>query len=200
MHLSKVHVDWSIARNPYELHRAVWSVFPGHEDDRRGFLFRVEVEQPGLASTLLVQSEWEPEAPATNIRVLASRPYLPKLSVGQLLRFRLTGNPIKTIPDVRRRLNRKGEVKSCRVPLIQEESQFGWLGRKLHDAAHVQTAVINKIQPLYFRKSSRAGKIMAVTFDGLLQVTNPNLLWQLMQSGIGPAKGFGCGLLSLAHA
>jgi CRISPR system Cascade subunit CasE len=50
---------------------------------------------------------------------------------------------------------------------------------------------------LYFRKDGEAGKIVAVTFDGLLRVVDPALLWQQMQQGIGPAKSFGCGLLSI---
>jgi CRISPR system Cascade subunit CasE len=200
MYLSKVHVAWSKARNPYELHRALWMLFPGHESDPRGFLFRVELERQGTGSELLVQSEWAPENQASEVRVLATRTYLPKLRRGQPLRFRLTSNPVKTIKDEKGRRNTKGEVKSCRVPLIKEDQQLDWLNRKLHEAARLETAVVHMVQPLYFRKGGGAGKVVAVTFDGLLQVVDPDQLWQRMQTGIGPAKGFGCGLLSIAKA
>lgn len=200
MYLSKVYVLWAKARNPYELHRAVWRLFPGHEKDERGFLFRVETERRGGGTELLVQSEWAPEHQSDEVRVLATRRYLPTLRQGQPLRFRLVSNPIKTIKDEKGRRNEKGEVKSCRVPLIREDEQLDWLNRKLQAAAYLETAVVHAIKPLYFRKGGRAGKVVAVTFDGLLTVTDPEQLWQRMQNGIGPAKGFGCGLLSIARA
>ena len=116
------------------------------------------------------------------------------------MRFRLTGNPIKTIKDDTGRQNARGAVKSCRVPLILEEQQLQWLHRKLHNAAGIEAAVIHAQRPLYFRKDGKAGKIVTVTFDGLIRVLDPELLWLQMQHGIGPAKSFGCGLLSVMQA
>jgi CRISPR system Cascade subunit CasE len=40
----------------------------------------------------------------------------------------------------------------------------------------------------------------SVDFDGVLSVTDPALFAEAVASGIGPAKGFGFGLLSLARA
>jgi CRISPR-associated protein Cas6/Cse3/CasE subtype I-E len=37
-----------------------------------------------------------------------------------------------------------------------------------------------------------------VQFDGYLQVIDPDKLLTALRQGIGPAKAFGCGLLSLA--
>jgi len=39
-----------------------------------------------------------------------------------------------------------------------------------------------------------------VRYEGLLQVTDPHLLVEAVRAGIGSAKGFGFGLLSLAPA
>ena len=200
MYLSKVLVERRRVHNPYELHRALWTLFPGHEHDVRGFLFRVEAERPGSATELLLQSAWQPEPQSAEVRVVATRPYQLHLRQGQALRFRLTGNPIKTIKDDTGRQNAKGVVKSCRVPLVVEEQQLQWLHRKLHNAASIEAAVIHAQRPLYFRKDGKAGKIVTVTFDGLLRVLDPELLWLQMQHGIGPAKSFGCGLLSVMQA
>jgi len=41
-------------------------------------------------------------------------------------------------------------------------------------------------------------KIPCVRYDGFLQVSDPAAFEHGLQMGIGPAKGFGCGLLSLA--
>jgi len=45
-----------------------------------------------------------------------------------------------------------------------------------------------------------AGKIQSVGFQGILQVAKPTILKEIIINGIGPAKAFGCGLLSLAKA
>ena len=42
--------------------------------------------------------------------------------------------------------------------------------------------------------------LLAVRFDGVLQVTDPDQLVEAVRHGIGSAKGFGFGLLSLAPA
>lgn len=37
-----------------------------------------------------------------------------------------------------------------------------------------------------------------VTYNGILQVTDPAALRRALTGGIGPAKAYGCGLLTLA--
>lgn len=49
--------------------------------------------------------------------------------------------------------------------------------------------------PTYFRKGNRGGKLVTVTFEGVLNVTDPAHLIRLLENGVGPAKAFGCGLL-----
>ena len=48
--------------------------------------------------------------------------------------------------------------------------------------------------------SARRAIEFGVRFNGLLQVTDPEKLMQAVRNGIGPAKAFGFGLLSLARA
>jgi CRISPR system Cascade subunit CasE len=149
---------------------------------------------------LLLQSAWQPELQGAEVRVVATRPYQLRLTQGLALWFGLTGDPIKTIQDGTGRQNARGAVKSCRVPLIIEEQQLQGLHRKLHNAASIDTAVIHVQRLLYFHKDGNAGKIVTVTFNGLLRVLDSSLLWLQMQHGIGPAKSFGCGLLSVMQA
>ncbi|MEV5086000.1 type I-E CRISPR-associated protein Cas6/Cse3/CasE, partial [Streptomyces sp. NPDC056159] len=40
--------------------------------------------------------------------------------------------------------------------------------------------------------------LVTVTFDGRLEVTDPQLLRRALTQGIGKAKAYGCGLLTLA--
>lgn len=199
MYLSKVWINWHWAKDPYQLHRAIWQLFPGRPDDQRDFLFRVEDVQPGRGAAVLLQSQQAPES-ADVANVLASKDYSLPLVQGVRLRFRLRGNPIKSIKDNRQRLNAKGEIKSCRVPLIHEEEQLQWLARKLEVAAQLETARVVEEQPLYFRKSDTGGKIKPVCFEGILVVKDTEQFKGLIEQGIGPAKAMGCGMLSIAPA
>ncbi|MGC5410083.1 type I-E CRISPR-associated protein Cas6/Cse3/CasE, partial [Streptomyces sp. DT225] len=49
-------------------------------------------------------------------------------------------------------------------------------------------------------EGKRAGRvsIVTVTFDGHLEVTDPAVFRRALMQGIGKAKAYGCGLLTLA--
>lgn len=201
MYLSKVMIHGSISRNPYEIHRALWRLFPEDADAERDYLFRVEHSSQQQAKVLM-QSYREPVVrDASGTKLLATRDYPLKLSAGQRLRFLLIANPVRTINDENGRLNARGEVKKCRVPLIHEEEWRAWLARKLAGCAELETLIAEKRMPMNFHKANekRVGKIQPVNFQGVLLVNEPNGLSDLICSGIGPAKAFGCGLLSLAR-
>lgn len=201
MYLSKVMIHGSISRNPYEIHRALWSLFPENAAAERDYLFRVERSGQQQAEVLM-QSMREPLAGAPGVRLLACKDYPLSLIVGQQLRFLLIANPVKTIKDENGRLNARGEVKKCRVPLIHEEEWRNWLERKFTGCAELQTLIAEKRLPLNFRKAKekRVGKIQPVSFQGVLQVKDPAVFNELITTGIGPAKALGCGMLSITQA
>ena len=202
MYLSKVMIHGSISRNPYEIHRTLWRLFPEDADAERDYLFRVERSSQQQAEVLM-QSCREPVVrDLAGTKLIASRNYPLILKAETRLRFLLVANPVKTITDEGGRLNAKGEVKKCRVPLIHEEEWRIWLERKLADCAVLETLITEKRLPLHFRKSKgkRVGKIQPVNFQGILSVSDSSAFSELVVSGIGPAKAFGCGLLSLARA
>lgn len=197
MYLSRVVLSGDHLRNPYEIHRSLWSAFPEAPDQSRDFLFRVE-QRSTRQVQVIMQSRRQPIMETKDLRVMASKSFALSLIEGSQLRFMLVANPIKTIADEQGRLNDKGRVKKCRVPLINEEEQVSWLKRKLEGAALINMTEVEKQLPLHFRKGKKPGKIQPYAFKGLMEVENPSALNDLMQQGIGPAKAFGCGLLSLA--
>lgn len=199
MYLSRLLLTGEQLHNPYEIHRTLWAAFPDAPDQIRDFLFRVE-QSSSRQAQVLMQSQRQPLAEAANVRLLASKPLELNMPEGSQLRFLLMANPVKTIVDEQGRQDSNGEVKKCRVPLINEEQQVAWLRRKLADAALVSQVAIEKQLPLHFRKGNKPGKIQPYAFKGVLHVTNVSALRDLMLQGIGPAKAFGCGLLSLARA
>ena len=209
MHLSQLHIDWKKAQNPYELHRAIWGLFPGRPKDKRDFLFRVETLERHQGARVLMLSQATPLEHAEHVRLLAMRDWGPAFTEGQRLRFRLRANPIKSIADERKGTktgkNGKEYVKRARVPLINEHQQKAWLERKLEAAASIEQLVIQSEMPLRFtkldqKKQRMVGKIQSVMFDGVLVVRDPQELLKCLREGVGPAKSFGCGLLSLAMA
>lgn len=202
MFLSRVEIPWESAKNPYDLHRQLWRLFPGEaretrssdEEVRQGFLFRVEDCQTGRPARLLVQSRREPVA-ASGLVIVGTRKFHPQPVADQRIAFLLTANPVKTITDAERSAKPGKKSEKCRVPLIGEDEQREWLARKLAKAAEVEATSVLLHPPLFFRKGSRGGKLVTATFEGMLRVIDSTALGSCLENGIGPAKAFGCGLL-----
>jgi CRISPR system Cascade subunit CasE len=196
--------------NPYEMHRTIMRAFPDAEQDSPGrVLFRLET----LAQTrpdnliLLVQSENEPDwnwlekdndyllpTPEQNP---AYKPYQLTLVTGQRLAFRLRANP-----TIKRKF--EGETKSKRVGLYGEEEQMDWLRRKAERGGFAILTALPVSEGMVTGRVRRSHqkdhplKMLAVRFDGLLQVVTPDKFRTTVRQGIGSGKGLGFGLLSLA--
>lgn len=198
MFLSKVWIDWHWAKDPYQQHRALWQLFPDRPTDERNFLFRIEELQRGKGAFALLLSAEQPKT-APVAEVVACKPMPERVSAGARLRFRLRANPVKAIKDDKR-LDKNGQPKSIRVPLIHEEEQLNWLLRKFSGIAELETARVWQEPALFFRKQDMGGKIQPVCFEGVLTVLDNEALFAMLKQGIGPAKAMGCGLLSLAAA
>ena len=202
MFLSRVEIPWELARNPYQFHRRLWRLFPGDTKETRsngdqirtGFLFRIEECRPGRPARLLVQSRQAP-ADVSGVDLVGTREFHPRPSAGQRLAFLLTANPVKTILDTERDTKPNKLSEKCRVPLIREDEQRDWLDRKLARAASVEAVTILPHGPIHFRKGTRGGKLVPVTYEGVLRVNELDALSRILENGIGPAKAFGCGLL-----
>lgn len=196
MYLSKIMINGTGCRNAYEIHQALWTLFPENADANRDFLFCVRRSSRNRIE-LLMQSVREPKISSKEVQIIACRKYSPPLRIGQRLRFLLIANPVKTINDEDGRQNAKGGPKKCRVPIIREEEQRAWLVRKFNGAALFEKLIIDPALPLRFRKTKedRIGKIQPVGFQGILKVIGPNVMSDMVQKGISPAKAFGCGLM-----
>ncbi len=190
--------------NPYELHRSLMRAFPDDlKEDQERVLFRLDVVRTGDLM-LLVQSwnppDWDwladPGARGYLLYPPETKPFDLNLSAGQTLAFRLRANP-----TVKRKFE-NGDHK--RVGLYREEEQLEWLRRKgeqggfrvLSARASRETMVRGVI---HRDRESHNLNLLAVQFDGLLQVTDPVRLRETVRQGIGSGKGLGFGLLSLAR-
>ena len=71
---------------------------------------------------------------------------------------------------------------------------FSRIARKRANAREIEANVLPHA-PIYFRKGNQGGKLATVTFDGVLRVSNPTWMTELLKNGVSPAESFGCGLL-----
>lgn len=196
--------------DPYQLHRTIMQAFT-QKRDQSGVLHRLDVQPDTGAIMLLAQSLAEPDWTwlAERDYLLPADPFggldnpavkqfeLP-LRPDQVLNFRLRANP--TIKKVRR--NEKGERRnSNRVPLVHEEKQVTWLEQQAQ-AHGFRLLHLDVSQPRaltgHKQESGRPITLYTVQFDGRLSVANVDKFQAAVAQGIGPAKAFGCGLLSLA--
>jgi CRISPR system Cascade subunit CasE len=218
MYLSKLTLD---ARHPqaqtdltapYELHRTLAQAFPDAESDRHrarhGVLFRIEEAGRG-GGAVLVQSttapDWGRLPPGYAHHADGPKPFALALAAGQRLRFRLVANPVR-----RERID--GKPQPRRAALVHPRTKDGveagyldWLDRQAAASGFAVEGVADV--PFHLASKRRAGTDeiakgriphFGVRFDGLLTVIDPVALGSALRGGIGPAKAFGFGLLSLA--
>ena len=192
---------------PYRLHQTLMRGVDGQARESR-LLFRLEPEAPAEAPILLVQTQTLP-----NWDSLLKNGYLrradgpkalnPESIQQQMYRFRLMANPVKKV-------RKDGKNHSVRVPLkraryseeeFKAEGKIGylqWLERQGNNRGFKVANVTD--MPKAAQPTKGKGKHFGVLFDGFLQVTDAEKVQQALTDGIGPAKAFGFGLLSLAPA
>jgi CRISPR system Cascade subunit CasE len=214
MYLSRLTLDLqhpTVARALGDLHALHRLVLQGYPDTSAGgpgrVLYRLErPTRPSALPLLLVQSDkepdWDPLEPLT-LTIDGPKDYAPSLAAGQTLQFRLRATPTKKThfgEDERNPGHR-------RVAFLTEREQREWLERK---GAERHPEVGGGFEVLQMRvtalgwqqgKNPRGGTIRhhAVEFEGVLKVTDTEAFQKALAGGIGSAKGFGFGLLSVAR-
>jgi len=117
---------------------------------------------------------------------------------GDLVKFRLRANPTKKKQDG----SRNGKRKRIN-PQLQEH--LDWLATKFGEAVGspicIETFVPGWAYGRRTKYEPQPGQQMqwwSVLFEGTFRVKDTGVLKQILVSGIGPAKAFGFGLLSVA--
>ncbi|MBK5290349.1 MAG: type I-E CRISPR-associated protein Cas6/Cse3/CasE [Acidobacteriia bacterium] len=199
------------------LHRALMRLFPAADQpsarNALGVLYRLDQGKAGMVRVLL-QSLDRPDFARLPEGYLETPPQSKTLGSidvllqpGRKLLFRLRANPTRAIDTKTRPDGTKSNGK--RVELRGEEACMGWLHRKAGqhgfrilacriDAGAPDPRRVNgKVEGL---KGGSRITVASVLFDGILEVLDAALLREALQTGIGRAKSYGQGLLSLAPA
>jgi CRISPR system Cascade subunit CasE len=199
----------------------------GEAREEFGVLFRAEnPKKPGDPARILVQSLVQPDwsflehfdgyldirsdAPCEYKDIM---PVISKIRQGNRFAFRLRANPTKRIG------NKEDPMKGKRVELFREEDQIQWILRKakerekdlpggfdlMIEGGKTEKFCSVRVQPegkMTGRRGGKDGKVtvthLSVLYEGLLEVTDKEAFVQTVIKGIGSAKAFGFGLLSLA--
>ncbi|WP_455361919.1 type I-E CRISPR-associated protein Cas6/Cse3/CasE [Streptomyces sp. SYSU K21746] len=205
--------------------RVLWRL--DHNARAEVLLYIVSPARPDLTH-LVEQAGWpaaaDPETPGWQTRPYA--PFLSRLSPGDRWAFRLTANPVHTIrrkdDEPRKRTAHLTPVHQMAWLLDrQERAGFrivekpadrrllpGGMTHKKHEhhGDRYELTVRDK-RNLSFNKSGGTGAsrnqsnpitLVTATFDGRLEVTDPEALQRTLTHGIGRAKAYGCGLMTLA--
>jgi CRISPR system Cascade subunit CasE len=150
-------------------------------------LFRIE---PTVGTgRLLVQSAVRPE-----IDELTSRPLddlFAALSTGTRVQFKLHANPVRTV----NRTTPDGKIRTHRAQ-IDRDHLTAWLQGRLTGAITTEELT----EPTIDYATMGRTPLFTATFRGHGTIEDPALLHKLLIEGVGRAKAYGCGLLSVIPA
>ncbi|MFE1775529.1 type I-E CRISPR-associated protein Cas6/Cse3/CasE [Streptomyces sp. NPDC059008] len=202
--------------------RVLWRV--DHNARAEVFLYVVSPTRPDMTH-LVEQAGWPAAATDPETPGWQSRPYTPfldKLTAGTVWAFRLTANPIhfarrKDGEPTKRTAHQTSHHQQRWLIERQERSGFRIIEkppeRRLlpHGTTHQGHAhhgdqyelTVRDRRDLAFTKGSatkEAVRLVTVTYDGVLEVTDPAALRRTLTQGLGKAKAYGCGLMTLAPA
>ena len=163
--------------SPQKFHGAVENAFAGA---RRRRLWRLD--QLGEKLYLLLLSEERPDLTALCAQFG-------------------TGAPPETRPydPLLERVTARGTLKPCYLEVEQEEWLWAQAAKHGFAVSEGSFAVTRK-QTYHFKKNgTRPVTLLAVTYEGILQVTDPEAFKALLCEGVGRGKAYGLGLMTIIH-
>lgn len=209
----------------YDLHQKILRVVP--PEPRYLFRAEIVRNEETLESTsvVLLQSHTEPDVSrlGDDIREYRSATVPLVFDRGEVLRFFLRANVTRSRKLDREGFDRKqrGELmpseewraqRGKRVALLGDDAQRDWLFRQAErggfgiamrkvrvagEEQELEELRFSKTRPSGWARNGHTARHDGVDFEGLLRVEDPSAFMAAIRSGIGPAKAFGFGLLSV---
>lgn len=204
--------------SPQRVHAAVLAGFLPGVASRSRVLWRLDSDGPHDLTLFVVSGEAPSFDSLAEQAGWSANPvwrtadygrFLSRLDEGQRWVFRLRANPIRNVRDDRQSTGDPLQ-RGSRVPLIKEADQRDWLltrssalGFEVVPGASggANLSVTQSRRQKFGRRSdgeARTVTLQTVQYDGVLEVTGTSALRRALTEGIGGAKGYGCGLLTLA--
>lgn len=198
-----------VLASPQRVHAAVLAAFPASRPESEHGRVLWRLDQDGIDSLLYVVSPWEPDLthlvesigrPTYGWQTRDYRPFLDKLSIGDRWAFRLRGNPVHNGPAA------DEHSRGKRLAHVTASQQTEWFLRQatrrgfsvVDGSAAAPDLLLSDRRTVRFDRRGRAVTLSTALFEGTLVVEDPDVLRAALVDGIGPAKSYGCGLMTLA--
>lgn len=125
------------------------------------------------------------------------QPLLQRLQKGQAWRFRLKANPVRSVKQ-------EGAARGKVMAHVTSAQQKNWLLQRAPALGFtLPEEAFDVVHTQWFRFHKPDGRVVTLrtaTFEGTLLIEDPQALQEALLSGIGRAKAYGCGLMTLAAA
>jgi CRISPR system Cascade subunit CasE len=191
------------------MHGAVEACFPNSPKGDERKLWRVDRLDEVLY--LLLLSRNKPDFTSFAEQFCASeqqdeiKPYdnlLGRVQAEQMWRFRLQANPVHSVKNAKNTPDR-GKVYAH----VAVEHQQNWLRKKaplcgfaiVKDEKDQELFDVIQSEHLRFKRQNENVTLGIATFEGVLRVTEEEKFVKALTEGIGRAKAYGCGLLTIAR-
>jgi CRISPR system Cascade subunit CasE len=213
MYLSRVEINknlrstMKLLASPQVFHAAIEAGFPSKPKDAPRNLWRLDALDNSLF--ILTLSAQKPDFthiieqfgwPASNQgwETKDYEPFLTAVAEGQRWRFRLRANPVHSVKDAAQSDKARGKV----LAHVTVEQQRQWLLNRAHKHGFALEPasfdIVDRTVRVFKRQESKV-TLSVVTFEGMLAVEDAAAFTQALTQGIGRAKAYGCGLMTLAR-
>ena len=204
MYLSRVKINTNIRTtmkflgSPQVIHASVESCFPSADLTRK--LWRLDYFQ-GQPCLLLLSQE-KPDFthlidqfgyPGDSGEIRDYQHVLERLQSGMRYRFRLCANPVYSLKSED---GKRGKV----VPHVTVQQQEDWLQKKCGQLGFsIDTAVVLQRSVKKFTRQKKYVTLHTAIYEGVLTIRDAEMFRKTLVQGVGRAKSYGCGLLTLAR-
>lgn len=218
-----------LLNNPQRLHAAVLGGLPVQPVTER-VLWRIETTAHRAELLVLTQQmpSWEhiveqagwPGADTAQAVVASYRPLLDRLTTGQEYVFKLRANPVSSTvnpaspsPGQKERLAGANRPRGVVVAHRTAGHQLQWIterieswGFRLQVTTHgnPQVEIVGRDRAVFSKQSATGSghrvTLQTATFQGQVTVLDQERAATALLDGVGRAKAYGCGLITLAPA
>jgi CRISPR system Cascade subunit CasE len=216
MYLSRIELDFAkyetkrALGSPQILHAGVEGCRPHSLREESRGLWRVDCLNGRLYLLLLTPEKPDFTSfaaqfcpPGQRGEIKSCDGLLARIQTGQEWRFRLRANPAHSVKSDKNTPER-GKVYGH----VTVEQQKEWLRKKTHGCGFTlksdengnELFDVTQSEHIRFRRQDKYVTLAVATFEGILRITDAKMFTIALTEGIGRAKAYGCGLMTIARS
>lgn len=187
----------------YALHQTIWDLFADSSGRKRDFLYRLDCVGR-LPFVYTVSSR--PPNDAGGLWRIESKEYSPKIETGMKFGFSVRVNPTvkrngkrhDVVMDAKYKMRTNYSNGEVFVQELIADSCGKWFERRAQENGFKMLQYrVDDYQQIRFNKAKGGEPVRYSTVDitGVLEVVDQKLFVDVLFNGLGPEKGFGCGLM-----